>query len=56
MNDGNELSFHSKYITQLMTQLLGLDCSEYRLMFELSIAFFADVSSFFLSQNMYIVR
>ena len=23
MNDGNELSFHSKYITQLMTQLLG---------------------------------
>ena len=56
MNDGNELSFHSQYSTQLMTQLLGLDRSEYQLISELSTAFFADVSSFFVSQNLYIVR
>ena len=37
MNDGNGLSFHSQYRTQFMTQLLGLDNSEYRLMSELSI-------------------
>ena len=56
MNDGNELSFYSQYSTQFMTQLLGLDSSEYLLVSELSTAFFADVSSFFLSQNLYIGR
>ena len=56
MNDGNGLSFHSQCSTQFMTQLLGLDSSEYRLMSELSTAFFAGVSFFFLSQNLYIVR
>ena len=36
MNDGNELSFYSQCSTQLMTQLLGLNSSEYRLLSELS--------------------
>lgn len=52
MNDGNGLSFYSQY----STQLLSLESSEYRLMSELFTAFFSDVSFFFLSQNLYIVR
>ena len=36
MNDGNGMSFRSQYSTQFMTQFLGMDSSEYRLMSELA--------------------